>query len=135
MPWVLKSFLPVVYVYGKRVIIILEFSFIESCLRTIILILISLGREWDDISHNLIFGNYFPLLLLKHNPAAWEKRIFFFFLCQKEEKENCLRNIFKAHDENERIFKENLLESIFFVPGTRCWCWQCLRGSQGIYSH
>lgn len=43
MPWVLKSFLPVVYVYGERVTVILEFSFIESCLRTVILIVISLG--------------------------------------------------------------------------------------------
>ena len=35
----LKSFLPVVYVYWERLIIILEFSFIESCLRTIIIII------------------------------------------------------------------------------------------------
>ena len=57
-----------------------NFLFIESRLRTIILIVISLGGGWDDISHNLMFGSYFPLLLLKHKPAAWEKRIFFFWV-------------------------------------------------------
>lgn len=64
------------------------------------------------------FGSYFSCLL--NNIIQLPDGIVSFFVYHKEEKENYLRNMFKAHDENERFKKKNLLESIFLVPGTRC---------------